>query len=332
MYQFQDIARQQDFYDLYESSVLCKSYFDNKGYLQEYPYEALTDEIILDKAYEIVLAELSEYGIIFTCEVDQLMSNYLDFRLVYLAKKFLDPNNLQTLISSTVELKNAFIDFCDELDLQDTLFIQELIEFLHTSFPNSGDIHTLLEKADWFSGSSSYNKDIKAIASKFQETAQIQDIQNVDQTCSLITSILEKRHKIRVFHENILKVFPSFDETRLTRIEQNYDAQKLRADSIEDFVLIHQFKTTLKDLEMPERLKLIDNAHRDGTPHHMEYYEKNPDALLDVYTLISVIGNLIADGMSPAQIMEAVQKFAQDNSRKLVSVHYELISKLPQLI
>jgi hypothetical protein len=301
------------------SSNVCE-YLDTKKYLQTFSEESLTDELLLQTCYEIVIDDLLEIGISFYCDISDLFSNYYDMETIWMLKYIFTIEHLRNILENNIKLRERIINILnDEIDNK----LIRTLELLTITYPDNEMYYRVYDfmndKCTDRDEFRVYVERIIDLSSKILEFDEIQedDIEKIDQ---LITHVQTSQNKAKEIFDLALMEYPELDAIRLNRDYKRYNRDKLYPNNINSyawFVDMELSNTELYPHEKPLYDKL-DYEHNVRNNHHIEYYENIPHTKISKEDVLNLLANCYEPNKSNSK---------GDILKKMNDIYHRLIVK-----
>lgn len=277
-------------------------YIVTKQYLRTIDEDDVTLQYLVNQSYMILLKELKERGILFHCELDEILGNFYDADLLYKLFMMMSPDRLLDFIKIR-ENKEFLSSLLDSDERERNLIILDLLDYIRT-ITKDLDVVTLV---DYFSDKVT-NDDafIETLLNVLDHELDINlpeiTTHDLDDIEALMKDVDASRDTAkRVFDLAILTL--ELDKTYFDKDLKQYNLDKLAPTKIHQYAW--QF-TTEDYNKLPEgQRKYYDKLvfeHNSENLHHIEYYDKLPkDHNLTVRHYVNLLANALEEHKSKSK-------------------------------
>ena len=312
----------EEFDDLLEKfmelSPNVATYINDRMYEYDVSDDDVTETILIDKAYRILLSELQELGISFTVDTDTLLENFNNAKIIYITRKTFDGDNLTEIFRTNEYIKNMIDSIL--LDDTDDDFILPCIELFANKIGGE-DLEILLSAKDIFTSNVFFKQHVEAVLddisiSKFPEV-------NTKVTTPFLMYLENHRNRN---YENIAlleQLEPELDKIRLKHKLKVHDLEKISGPMFSVFATLYTVEESGNINNYSDDLlayaKKIDEAHHEGNTHHIEYYKKH-----GIHPTLTDIAELVSDASAKSKSIENFKKRINHIAQTITFTSYEL--------
>lgn len=296
--------------DLKAISANVDDYLSRQLYLDTFgAYSDFTAQDVLKECYGVILTELSDVGITFLDEEDDLLDDFYLCKHVYLVRKFVDVSYLRPIlaqkvcfdkVSSLVQADNFEVDFFHTLFevLAEDAIQDEVFEHLGYISP------TVLTDLTFI-------KHIRAILKQIETNDETIVAPNEEKAKRYLEKIQTVRKLVNVSVDKILANLKShredIDHNRLNKLVKEYDLDKVSPEDI------HIYSSVDLD-EVPQSLtnfkQVMLHKHHLRIPHHIEYWTdpaKKPRPVPTYADLLILVVHHNEPGTDSVEFWEAIE-------------------------
>lgn len=274
-----DLTPQRQLADLRSASENVADYLDREIFRDTFEDENVIDytiEDILQECYAIVLQELVELGIKFTCDESDLLQDWYTAHTLYSLRYFFDANNFREFLVANTEDITLLQNILDSDESEDVF--QQCVDVLYQQHPD--DLY--LKDIDYLSRDiySSYRfKDhIKAIIEVIISNGENIIIPDVARAKRYIEKTQILRKLANETSERIMSKLDdiTWNKALVDKILRDYDLDKISPETIKIYSAIDLDEVS-PYLEKTKEKKL--DEHHKRSLHHIEYWldeDKDP--------------------------------------------------------
>lgn len=268
-------------------SPVVDTFIEDKEYLGYIDEDDVTDTILLQEVIVIVVDELKDMGIEFTCELPELMDDSYRLGIVPILRDRFDSikfySLLSTLSNSIVDTLDSYITTSIEEDMYDEV-LTNIITLLHTNLPISTVWAVLYNYREMVVSTHEFVAHIGALLTKYHKSPNdtIIDNHNIENLATICRSISEEHELYQHNIQLALKDDLSLDRVAIVR----------RANAYHNDIASHPDLPYLPDPSIP--MEIMDQ-HRKRQPHHIEYYLEHKDELITSLTVTMIMAAIVSD-------------------------------------
>jgi len=293
-------------------SVRVREYLNTKYYLtnQEDFEDQVDEKYLLNECYGCLLLDLKEMGVLFHCDIEEILSNFYDAENILNLTKLVSPNYLYRLFKANPELCitiNSLID-----DNEDTSqVLPTLLECLYEIYPNDDFYNRLYTEI----GNKVYNEvefteHLSAIIESINDEIPIPEIDDPEAAVKFAKSIEGTIKAAQKVFDYAISNYEGLPVTKLYKDLRLYNVDKIRPDRINKYTWWYENRD---NNDLPKELiafrdKLV-YEHNVENNHHIEYYEALPKGQkIGRYEFLNLLGNLYDpdDAKSKAHIKKEI--------------------------
>lgn len=292
---------------------------------------------ILAECYDIIIDELTEFGITFVEDVEDLLQDWYTAKHIYYIRAFVDGDNLLRLLSVRQELEQ--LESILDTDTYDNLF-QLVVDFV---FPRTtSEIYQILSDfGDRVHVDETFVKHMKACIERIRQTGSEYHIP--DNELPLVRSYIEQVRKSRIFvkkaYEYLITQFSPIQYSKylpitdVNKFLRTYDLDKLSPKNLRKFATLDH-----DGCLDPVELKEIEDYHHAHSIHHFEYYQSHgyeltPTVVIFIY--IALLGEQpsVNEFLKKAKTTtDRITVYTNDSSTWLDELIPNLVAKLSDFL
>lgn len=281
--------------DLRQVSGLVDDYLTRELYVADFGADTgYSPNQVLVECYNIIIEELTEFGVSFYVDDSDLLQDWYTAKEVYYLRAFLDSDHLLRVLSVRGGLDQlaALLD----TDTLDDVY-QIVIDFVFNR--RESEIYTCLtDLADRVRIDDKFIQHLTACIARIRETGSLYNIpeEEMPYVQAYIAKVNKDRQVVSKGYDYLLGIHPyssSLVGTTATELLRNYDVDKTLPTNLRRFAMLDRDDT----LDPIGRKRLVDHHHAT-TPYHAEYYLHHPDELDEQRIIFVHLALLEPDGTS----------------------------------
>ena len=302
--------------------------------------EEANEQVLSVTAVELVLDELSDIGVETSFTPEDILQSEIDKQVMFYLRKKLDKDNLYATIKSfNDEVYSEFCGVVENCQLAEDLFI-ELAEFMSATIPTDIPWEMIKRSTEYWFSTENFTKHISAIQAKVDlhvdRNASAVDDNNIDIIKEFMNRMMQRDQMLRKLISHIIRRTTDLDTTKLMRLVDKYDKDKLKPDVLPLFAKYNA--------EHPDEEPPYLHHHHESVYHHLEYWQKRTEEyeyleLKGPYgpsreECVMIVVSFMLDGMTKDQMLKEVNKFEphvmQDQlhfMKILADIDYEKVLK-----
>lgn len=326
----QDYSIPKQLADLRDISENVADYLDRDIY-DEYlgPNSDYTVEDILQECYAIILQELTEYGVTFCCEEEDLIQDWYVAHKIYELRYILDANNFREhLLRYPDDIKG--INNLLDTEEGDDIF-PALIAYLGEQHPD--DVR--FQDVDYLAQDVVTNTRLKDHIAAIIENIEAVGADVVIPDMARAKRYLAKTQELRTLAREAVNKITSqltaidWDRPVLEKLLADYDLDKIAPDTLKIYSVI-DLEPEVSPLLVDVRTKMLDEHHKRSL-HHIEYWldkAKDPRPIPTKENLALLVAHHNEPGTTSStfwkEIREMLEKgeqlFSEDEKRSIVQM------------
>lgn len=249
-------------------------YVANGMYLQKYDsVDMITDQLILNDCYEVLLQELQLIGIVPVVSIEELLSDYYLAEALASVRVLFDKDKLRDIFCTNANFKEMIIAMLDQDNLADENCFSEFLDTYQRFFPgdknleiiqriehNLNSTFELVNHLDHISHMSIAKSDIPEDMTEMKE---------------FLNRIVQGREYYEKAIKHILKIDSSLNMDYLDHTIKLYDIEKITGENLNKFCWAVMTDPETLHPEMQKKQNEFLFMHKSSTSHHIEYYIAN---------------------------------------------------------
>jgi len=296
---------------MYDTLLLCRqaspvvdAYIENKEYLSHIEEDDVTYNLLLQEATTILLDEIHEMGVEFTCELSEIYENIFRVELVALLRVRFDGDSflkvLGVLAETTVQRIESYLTTAIDEDEHDEV-LNATIKLVHESMPSFHTWKTLLDYQDLTLSNHKLTAHLSAVLAKYHNSPDDTVVDSFN--TANVGAILAKMEQEHGLYEHNIRLAAKNDLT-LNRIELFSTIDTFHGD-----LARHPEVPFLAGTVLPEHILA---HHRKTQPHHIEYYVENEDEEVTVTAITTIIAAMVSDSSITDHKVEVEKLFSTE--------------------
>ena len=282
-------------------SPIITEYFDGMRYLGDLDASEQATPVYLSQlGVAMIMDEVAEIGIVSTFEVEDFITDPVNFEAMFAMRERFDGTNLyEYLKSMTIEQLTTLYDILDGT-VQDGDILIEVINYLCSVSPLDMKLAQILQCANHWTSIGKFRKHLEAIRRRLDNTDLIKPTitdDNVAAVAIFLQNISRNERKLSRCIDIITTRIKDLNEDILRDDVRNYDHEKLDPDTLPLFATMSE--------EDPEPVFLT--KHHKDVKHHIEYWEnRKKQGLSILFTkehVVMILLALLLDGLSDDKIV-----------------------------
>lgn len=330
----QDLSIPKQIADLRDISENVADYLDREIYDEYFgPGTDYTVEDILQECYAIVLQELTEYGITFSCEEEDLLQDWYVAHKLYELRYVLDAINFKDhLLRYTEDIEGI----CNLLDTEesDDIF-PALIAYLVEHHPDDVRFKDIDYLTQDIVASSRLRDHIAAILENLEEVGAAVVIPDMARAKRYIAKTQELRALAREAVEKITTQLYTVDWNRpiLEKLLADYDLDKIAPDTLKIFSVI-DLEPEVSPMLANYRTKMLDEHHKRSL-HHIEYWideDKDPRPIPTKENLALLVAHHNEPGTTTETFWQEIREMLEKGSKIFTAEDKQLILQMAECV
>lgn len=238
----------------------------------------ITDQVILNECYQLVLDELRMMGVVTNWDISEILNDYYQAESIGALRFVLDKDNLKKIFAINPGFCKACSAFLDNDEIMESRYFSEFLDTYQHHFPGDRHMEVISRLEDAFSGTFEFRHYLRHL---IQSSRLKTILDSADMT--LVSAFLKKIADGRDCYEKavlqVMRLDPSLDKEYMTHSVAQYDMEKISHHVIKPLSwAVMTDESTLSE-EQKKTQKEIIWTHTSTTLHHIEYYlyhMKNP--------------------------------------------------------
>lgn len=250
-------------------------YISNGTYMLQFDsVDVITEQILLNECFKVLVDELAFLGIIPNVPFDDLISDYYNAEAIISIRKIVDKNNLLPIFRSSPEFKEMVVALVGNKENSENVYFCEFLDIYQRAFPGDSNINIVRRLETCFNSNNEFKNYILALDKLSIPHANIDD-NNRSQIADFLLKIVYGRVYFEKAVNAVLKLDPSLDRNYLQHAINLYDVEKIQGHVISDmaWAVMTDPETLHENLQLKQRTLL--ESHYTSTSHHIEYYITN---------------------------------------------------------
>ena len=262
--QFEDLRSISDNVTDYLARELFKDTF---GAFGDY-----TVNDILHECYSIILQELTDFGIFFMRDDDELLNDWYTAKNLFYVRKFADTYTLRRLLSNE-EDRSKVSSMLESDEGVENLFVN-MYEYLAETRKEVFELQVLFDFLPFVCSNDAFAKHVKCIIESLQQTDPTIYVPDVDRAKQYIEKTMLLRKYATHAVEKIItgmSLEGKINKKLVDKLLRDYDTDKIAVDQIKIYSVVDLGEIN----ESMQRYKeVMMQKHHERSPHHIEYWIK----------------------------------------------------------
>lgn len=298
------------------------TYIKNEQYLPAIGLEptesvvTIDDKKIVNNCIEILIDEFQSLGIVFECDMEELVGSFYHVNYLILLRKIFDLGEFKHMIKYNRNLYDKIdISLLDDIDTQRKVL-------LHLSYITEQNIidneynETLSFFYDKLANTDIYINNIKTL---IRTTTPISFVEfyDLNSGIALIEDVDRSIEVFKTLYTKALKVDNTLDTHFLTNAIGRYNTDKISPSELQKFNVWFQFKDSAEVAYMKDFVKSIEILHKERSDHHIEFYRKRPDIKLNKERYLLLLAGLHGTGDDESTKVQEIMRMMYDIHNEL---------------
>ena len=268
------LAQMQDLKDISEA---VQEYTDRELYMEVYGANGdFSIQNILQDCYLLVLGELSNLGLHFTRDDDEMVEDWYTAKTIYCLAYVFSTVQIQTWIVKSELL--AFVE--DILNSDEKIDIaQAILDKITEAHKGQMEYDVLAEHTDEIVSTENFKEYIQSFVEWARDTDRDMITPDAARAKAYIEHIQGLRNAAKAAVEKIFAKYPGYrgnlDQKKINKLLADYDLDKLSPSDIHIYSLIDG-KVEVPPALVSYKIKWMD-IHHARSLHHWDYWEKHRD-------------------------------------------------------
>lgn len=247
-------------------------YISNGSYLTiTSSVDALTDQIVVNECYKIIVDELKLLGVVPIVGLEELLADYHQAEGLLAWRMLLDQENLAPVFRQNTSFKDMVVMLVSSPEIDEAVYLVEFEEIYRRFYPGEPLLERIARNLHHLASSYEFRNLIIATAGLSIPRSNMNE-ENAELRQAFLKEIGTGRVNFEFAIREILKLDPSLDAEYLEHEIRLYDLEKVQSNIIDDM----SWAVITKPETLSESLKQKQDAllfyHHSTTPHHIEYY------------------------------------------------------------
>lgn len=302
-------------------STEVNNYLVEQRYFFETPEDNLSPLWIRNRVLLILIDELSEIGIFFNRESDDLVDDVIMHQAIFFLTNKFNPDKLFDVIKDNVELVDLLREACGGSDA-----VTQVIEVMHNTYPLDEGWEYLYNRGVVIGSDEVFNTLMESIFERIDSYGEpsYEATYTPDQMLSFLDYVNTRNATIEQMACSVFPVTekdPNSEEVITSDMQQryaikkymeSYEKQLMTGDNIIKYINIF-IDETLSDDEKLSKYEALRQPYVQGWKHRIEMFYKSKNMLFD-YEVALIVASHYQINMTSDQLRAAVTATLNDYS------------------
>ena len=300
--------------DLQSISPIVNDFIINEKYIHSDVEEGeINVNHIISQCYSLLISELRELGIVFSCDADEIIGDWHTARVVKYLRKHFDASTIFNFLVGLTEQQydefKSILDIVETEPLGNEILLANITNYMRDVYPHSEDWNVIRSNLDRIHSTHMLYEHLDAIIEDIEIRGIRSNIPEVD-----FDLLVKYTNKLAKHCENVEKAIitimkwdKSLNRTELFDRIEKHDKDLTYIDSM--YVLA---KISIEPKELPKEMikkaKDIVTTHKRTNRHHPESFINNNFIDITREDLVEMVADMYDPTSSKEVIMNKLEK------------------------